>query len=97
MEESAPEAIANAGHSIATRHRRSDGFGFLTIGWLSIILAAVILYIQSNDRFSQTDAALPIAAGGLLSLGLFLVAIGLIIRALWFLPGDPQKEAAPKR
>lgn len=82
--------------------KRSDGEGWISAGWISLMLA--ILFFALTFAVPPTDAlgnetykaglyisALQVLSSDLISAGLAFLAIGSIVRAIYFLPGDVQK------
>ncbi|HEX8256284.1 MAG TPA: hypothetical protein VF589_01515 [Allosphingosinicella sp.] len=81
---------------------RPDGSTSLAIAWIlfaASLLFALVAYSMDVTTYSGIDPgkvalqfALWVLAGALFQLWLVLWAVGSIVRALWFLPGELQKQ-----
>ena len=90
---------------ISGLRERPDGSRLLTLGWVFLALGVLmfVLAISSTGRSTYYDPDLDALArqwtftmlsGGFFGLSLVLLLAGLIVRAIWFLPG-PDYKAPP--
>ncbi|TZG25611.1 hypothetical protein [Sphingomonas montanisoli] len=86
---------------------RPTGTGFIACGAVLLFIALVSTFIAFTLKVDQSyigegvyapdpeQAAVRfvaiVIAGSGISLGSFLFGIGFVVRAIWFLPGDPAK------
>lgn len=81
---------------------RSDGERFIVSGWVIFVLSIICLIIgllypdktlvgETDLNALQTKFTIEIAAGSLSALGVIFLALGYIVRAIYFLPGDAMK------
>ncbi len=66
--------------------KRPDGSKPTLMGWVLILVGGVVAIVSTG---AHTDA---LANGGLfglgaIALGVFLVSLGYLVKAIWFLPG----------
>jgi hypothetical protein len=85
--------------------KRWNGGSFFIAGFVSLGLALVLYFFAVNTNTSaymsdpgaiETQLRLFIFGHGFIGLSVFLLSMGCIIRAIWFLPGDEEK-ALPER
>lgn len=78
---------------------RPHGGSLMGGGW-ALIAGSVLLYLLAGTSGGSLEAmatswTLILLSGGLFQIGLFLAIAGIIVRAIWFLPGEDTK--APPR
>lgn len=76
------------------RYKRPTGSLLLGLSGI-LVLAAVVTFIigAETDRYqSETRFLWFLTAACALQLSLFLGLAGIIVRAIWFLPGEEVKE-----
>lgn len=81
----------------ATMRVRPDGKGPITIGWIALALAGMLVlltFITPTDTLEAgaTKWMMLVMSGVLFQLFLLFWGIGSIIRAIWFLPADASRN-----
>ena len=81
---------------------RSDGGRLIGGGWVSVCISAICFVItlmypirtiggDLDPSSLQTKFIILVMAASLLSLGVILLALGCVVRAIYFLPGEAMK------
>ncbi len=63
--------------------KRPDGSVATAIGWVLIVIGVIFAFIAAT---AQTSFAIALTNLGI-GLGVVLVSLGYLVRAIWFLPG----------
>ena len=99
-------APAPAGPAPSIRYRPTGGTA-IVLGWICIAISAICVIVALSRMGAGTygygmaalygqERAVPwvFAAGHIFDSGVFLLVVGYILRAIWFLPG-PEHKAMP--
>lgn len=78
---------------------RSNGGALIGGGW-ALVAGSVLLYLLAETSGASsrsldglaTSWRLALLSGAMFQIGLFLAIAGVIVRAIWFLPGDQSKQ-----
>lgn len=84
---------------------RPDGTVLIVMGWTGIGFGAFLFLIalaQASGRYRRRDfddlvggTIMTVLGSSLFHIGVLLLLVGLVIRAIWFLPGPDRKAKTP--
>lgn len=95
-----PEVSAAGATYLPAEHERPDGGTLMGTGAACAVIGAVAFLIALMKEVDGLDGlatqwTLTLLVGALFQLGLFLGVAGVIVRPIWFLPGEETKR--PRR
>ena len=77
-----------------TNNERPDGSTASTVGWFLIFVGVVSAFFAASAETSAWWWFLLAAANLGVGVGVLLVSLGYLVKAIWFLPGREIEEAA---